>query len=90
MKKFLILLILILTSCKSSQKEFTTNTYYNKNYSYQQLDSILESEKVEWIDSIPIKGYKSRYYEYFYIKDSLVLRFFKNEDSVKVTKRINL
>ena len=90
MKKFLILLILILTSCKCSQKEFTTNTYYNKNYSYQQLDSILESEKVEWIDSIPIKGSKSRYYEYFYIKDSLVLRFFKNEDSVKVTKRINL
>ena len=90
MKKFLILLILILTSCKSSQKEFTTNTYYNKNYSYQQLDSILESEKVEWIDSIPITGSVSRYYEYFYIKDSLVLRFFKNEDSVKVTKRINL
>ena len=90
MKKFLILLILILTSCKSSQKEFTTNTYYNKNYSYQQLDSILESEKVEWIDSIPIKGSVFRYYEYFYIKDSLVLRFFKNEDSVKVTKRINL
>ena len=90
MKKFLILLILILTSCKSSQKEFTTNTYYNKNYSYQQLDSILEAEQIDWIDSMPLKGSESKYYEYYYYKDSLVFRFIKNGDSIKVTKRINL
>ena len=90
MKKLLAFLVLLLVSCATSQYEYTTETFYNRNYSYQQLDSILETEQIDWIDSIPLKGSKSKYYEYYYYKDSLVFRFFKDEDSIRVTKRINL
>lgn len=89
MKKLFLLLPLFLFNC-ASQKEYITNTEYNKNFTYQQIDSILKAEQIDWIDSIPLKGSKSKYYEYYYYKDSLVFRFFKNGDSIKVTKRINL
>lgn len=89
MKKLFLLLILFLFSC-SSQKEYFTNTEYNKNFTYQQVDSILNAEHVDWIDSIPIKGSKSSYYEYYYFRDSLVLRFIEKGESIQVTKRINL
>ena len=89
MKKLFLLLPLFLFSC-ASQKEYITNTEYNKNFTYQQVDSILKAEQIDWIDSIPLKGSKSKYYEYYYYKDSLVIRFFKDGDSIRVTKRINL
>lgn len=89
MKKLFLLLPLFLFSC-ISQKEYITNTEYNKNFTYQQVDSILNAEHIDWIDSISLKGSESKYYEYYYYKDSLVFRFFKNGDSIKVTKRINL
>lgn len=89
MKKLFLLLPLFLFNC-ASQKEYITNTEYNKNFTYQQIDSILKAEQIDWIDSIPLKGSESKYYEYYYYKDSLVFRFFKNGDSIKVTKRINL
>ena len=89
MKKLFLLLSLFLFSCVS-QKEYITNTEYNKNFTYQQVDSILKAEKIDWIDSIPLKGSESKYYEYYYYKDSLVIRFFKDGDSIRVTKRINL
>ena len=89
MKKLFLLLPLFLFNC-ASQKECITNTEYNKNFTYQQIDSILKAEQIDWIDSIPLKGSESKYYEYYYYKDSLVFRFFKNGDSIKVTKRINL
>lgn len=89
MKKLFLLLPLFLFNC-ASQKEYITNTEYNKNFTYQQIDSILKAEQIDWIDSIPLKGSESKYYEYYYYKDSLVIRFFKNGDSIKVTKRINL
>lgn len=89
MKKLFLLLPLFLFNC-ASQKEYITNTEYNKNFTYQQIDSILKAEQIDWIDSIPLKGSKSKYYEYYYYKDSLVFRFFKDGDSIKVTKRINL
>ena len=89
MKKLFLLLPLFLFSCVS-QKEYITNTEYNKNFTYQQVDSILKAEQIDWIDSIPLKGSKSKYYEYYYYKDSLVIRFFKDGDSIRVTKRINL
>lgn len=89
MKKLFLLLPLFLFNC-ASQKEYITNTEYNKNFTYQQVDSILKAEQIDWIDSIPLKGSESKYYEYYYYKDSLVFRFFKNGDSIKVTKRINL
>lgn len=89
MKKLFLLLPLFLFNC-ASQKEYITNTEYNKNFTYQQIDSILKTEQIDWIDSIPLKGSESKYYEYYYYKDSLVFRFFKDGDSIKVTKRINL
>lgn len=89
MKKLFLLLPLFLFNC-ASQKEYITNTEYNKNFTYQQMDSILKAEQIDWIDSIPLKGSESKYYEYYYYKDSLVFRFFKNGDSIRVTKRINL
>ena len=89
MKKLFLLLPLFLFSC-ASQKEYITNTEYNKNFTYQQVDSILNAEQIDWIDSMPLKGSKSKYYEYYYYKDSLVFRLIKNGDSIKVTKRINL
>ena len=89
MKKLFLLLPLFLFNC-ASQKEYITNTEYNKNFTYQQVDSILKAEQIDWIDSIPLKGSESKYYEYYYYKDSLVIRFFKDEDSIRVTKRINL
>ena len=89
MKKLFLLLPLFLFSCVS-QKEYITNTEYNKNFTYQQVDSILKAEQIDWIDSMPLKGSESKYYEYYYYKDSLVFRFIKNGDSIKVTKRINL
>ena len=89
MKKLFLLLPLFLFSCVS-QKEYITNTEYNKNFTYQQVDSILKAEQIDWIDSIPLKGSESKYYEYYYYKDSLVIRFFKDGDSIRVTKRINL
>lgn len=89
MKKLFLLLPLFLFSCVS-QKEYITNTEYNKNFTYQQVDSILKAEQIDWIDSIPLKGSESKYYEYYYYKDSLVIRFFKDRDSIRVTKRINL
>lgn len=89
MKKLFLLLPLFLFSCVS-QKEYITNTKYNKNFTYQQVDSILKAEQIDWIDSIPLKGSESKYYEYYYYKDSLVIRFFKDRDSIRVTKRINL
>ena len=89
MKKLFLLLPLFLFNC-ASQKEYITNTEYNKNFTYQQIDSILEAEQIDWIDSIPLKGSESKYYEYYYYKDSLVFRLIKNGDSIKVTKRINL
>ena len=81
MKKLFLLLPLFLFNC-ASQKEYITNTEYNKNFTYQQIDSILKAEQIDWIDSIPLKGSKSKYYEYYYYKDSLVFRFFKNGDSI--------
>lgn len=89
MKKLFLLLPLFLFNC-ASQKEYITNTEYNKNFTYQQIDSILKAEQIDWIDSIPLKGSESKYYEYYYYKDSLVIRFFKDGDSIRVTKRINL
>ena len=90
MRKLLAFLVLLLVSCATPQYKYTTETLYNRNYSYQQLDSILKAEQIDWIDSMPLKGSESKYYEYYYYKDSLVFRFIKNGDSIKVTKRINL
>lgn len=86
MKKLIFALLLI--GC-TSQKELTTTTYYNQLFSPQQVDSIVKAESIDRLDSIPLRGSKSNYWEYYYLKDSLVIRFIDKGDSIKVTKRIN-
>lgn len=58
-------------------------------FSVQQIDSIIKSENIDRLDSIPIKGSETNYWEYYYLKDSLVMRFLDKGDSIQVTKRIN-
>lgn len=90
MKKLLFLLLLFLVGCTKPTPEVTTNTYYNQMFSEAQVDSIIEAEQVDWIERMPVKGSDSVYYEYYYFRDSLVLRFIEKGDSIQVTKRINL
>lgn len=85
-----LLLTFILISCGSIQPELITTTYYNKLFSAEQVDSIIKSENIDKLDSIPIKGSESTYYEYYYLKDSMVIRFIEKRDSIQVTKRINI
>lgn len=82
-----LLLTFILISC--GQSELITTTYYNKLFSAEQVDSIIKSENIDRLDSFPIKGSESTYYEYYYLKDSMVIRFIEKKDSIQVTKRIN-
>lgn len=92
MKKLLVLFLVVLlaiTRCGTIQKELETTTYYNKMFSLSQVDSIMTAENVTGLDSIPLRGSEKTYYEYYFLKDSLVLRFIEKGDSVQVTKRIN-
>lgn len=85
----LFLCLIILSACSKSIPSLRTITYYNKLFSIEQTDSIIKSEKVFYLDSIPIVTQDSAFYEYYYINDSLVLRFIERRDSIQVTKRIN-
>jgi hypothetical protein len=85
MKKLLILFIVFIMACGSSK------TLYNGNSSYQELDSILKAERVLTYDSLPLQDYetKENFWVYYFIRDSLTLRWIKRGDSVHITKRIN-
>lgn len=85
MKKLLALLVVFLIACT------TTKTIVNNNQSYEQLDSILKAEKVLTYDSLPLQDYETKewFYEYFFIRDSLVIRWIPRGDSVQITKRID-
>ena len=85
MRKLLILFVVFLIACT------TTKTIVNSNQSYEQLDSILKAEKVLTYDSLPLQDYETKewFYEYFFIKDSLVIRWIPRGDSVQITKRID-
>lgn len=69
----------------------TMNIQHTPLQSYEQLDSILMAEKVETYDSFPLQDFETDkyFYTYFFIKDSLVIRWIKRGDSVQITKRIN-
>ena len=83
MKKFIIIFLILLFSCN-------TTKIYNQNQSYEQLDSIIKAEKILNYDSIPLQDYetKQQFYQYYFIRDSLVLHWIKRGDSVQITKRI--
>jgi hypothetical protein len=85
MRKLLILFVVFLIACT------TTKTIVNSNQSYEQLDSILKAEKVLTYDSLPLQDYETKewFYEYFFIRDSLVIRWIPRGDSVQITKRID-
>lgn len=86
MKKILLIFAILVVACTS-----TKNIQSNKLQSYEQLDSILKAERVGTYDSLLLKDYESNkyFYTYFFLKDSLVLRWIKRGDSVQITKRIN-
>ena len=69
----------------------TTNTIVNNIYSYKQLDSILKAEHVLTYDSLQLQDYETKewFCEYFFIRDSLVIRWIPRGDSVQITKRID-
>lgn len=83
MKKFIIIFLILLFSCN-------TTRIHNQNQSYEQLDSIIKAEKVLNYDSIPLQDYETKqwFYQYYFIRDSLVLHWIKRGDSVQITKRI--
>ena len=90
MKNLILFLCLtILLACSKSNSSLRTITYYNKLFSIEQTDSIIKAEEAFYLDSIPIITKDSAFYEYYYINDSLILRFIEKKDSVQITKRIN-
>ena len=89
MKNLILFLCLIVLSCSKSNLSLRTITYYDKLFSIEQTDSIIKAEEAFYLDSIPIITQDSAFYEYYYINDSLILRFIEKKDSVQVTKRIN-
>lgn len=86
MKKILlILLMFFLIACKTSKQSL------DSLQTYEQLDSILKAERVLTYDSLPLQDYETKkwFYEYFFIRDSLVIRWIPRGDSVQITKRID-
>ena len=83
MKKLLFLLLL-LVAC-------TPKNLVNKYQSYNQLDSLLKAEQVLTYDSLPLQDYETgeKFWEYYFIRDSLVIRWIKRRDSVQILKRID-
>lgn len=85
MKKLILAFLLFLVACD------TTKTMVNPNQSYEQLDSIFKAEKILTYDSLPLQDYETGkwFYEYYFIRDSLVIRWIPRGDSVQITKRID-
>ena len=84
MKKLILLFIIFLISCD-------TTKIVNSNQSYEQLDSIFKAERILTYDSLPLQDYETKewFYEYYFIRDSLVIRWIPRGDSVQITKRID-
>lgn len=84
MRRLLYVIILFLISCG-------TTKIVNSNQSYEQLDSIFKAEKILTYDSLPLQDYETKewFYEYYFIRDSLVIRWIPRGDSVQITKRID-
>lgn len=84
MKKLILLFIIFLISCG-------TTKIVNSNQSYEQLDSIFKAERILTYDILPLQDYETKewFYEYYFIRDSLVIRWIPRGDSVQITKRID-
>ena len=84
MKKLILFFIIFLISC-------STTKIFNSNQSYEQLDSIFKAERILTYDSLPLQDYETKewFYEYYFIRDSLVIRWIPRGDSVQITKRID-
>ena len=84
MKKLVLLFIIFLISCSITK---IVNSYQ----SYEQLDSIFKAERILTYDSLPLQDYETKewFYEYYFIRDSLVIRWIPRGDSVQITKRID-
>ena len=84
MKKLILLFIIFLISCG-------TTKIVNSNQSYEQLDSIFKAERILTYDSLPLQDYETKewFYEYYFIRDSLVIRWIPRGNSVQITKRID-
>ena len=84
MKKLLLILVAFLISC-------STTKIVPKYQSYEQLDSIFKAEKILTYDSLPLQDYetKENFWVYYFIRDSLVIRWIPRGDSVQIFKRID-
>ena len=84
MKKLILFFIIFLISC-------STTKIFNNYQSYEQLDSIFKAERILTYDSLPLQDYETKewFYEYYFIRDSLVIRWIPRGDSVQITKRID-
>lgn len=84
MRRILYIIILFLISC-------STTKIVNSYQSYEQLDSIFKVERILIYDSLPLQNYETKewFYEYFFIRDSLVLRWIPKGNSIQITKRID-
>lgn len=84
MKKLILLFIIFLISC-------STTKIVNNYQSYEQLDSIFKAERILTYDSLPLQDHETNkwFYEYYFIRDSLVIRWIPRGDSVQITKRID-
>ena len=84
MKKLILLFIIFLISC-------STTKIFNNYQSYEQLDSIFKAERILTYDSLALQDYETKewFYEYYFIRDSLVIRWIPRGDSVQITKRID-
>ena len=84
MKKLILFFIIFLISC-------STTKIINSYQSYEQLDSIFKAERILTYDSLPLQDYETKtwFYEYYFIKDSLVIRRLSRGHRVQITKRID-
>lgn len=84
MKKLILFFIIFLISCN-------TTKIFNNYQSYEQLDSIFKAERILTYDSLPLQDYETKewFYEYYFIRDSLVIRWIPRGDNVQITKRID-
>ena len=84
MKKLILFFIIFLISC-------STTKIFNNYQSYEQLDSIFKAERILTYDSLPLQDYETKewFYEYYFIRDSLIIRWIPRGDSVQITKRID-
>ena len=80
MKNLILFLCLtILLACSKSNPSLRTINAWKKKYKIPETAS---AEEAFYLDSIPIITQDSAFYEYYYINDSLILRFIEKKDSV--------